>query len=117
MVANVAMESGLKATYCVCSLSPQLSAALSSAEAPKVLDASWHMNRARDAKAEFRAAHLPGARFFDINSISDRTSSLPHMLPRSDEFESAVSDLGISSSNTVVVYTTGNCFSAARCWW
>ncbi len=35
----------------------------------------------RDAKAEYRGGHIPGAVFFDIDHIADRTTDLPHMLP------------------------------------
>ena len=38
-----------------------------------VLDGSWHMPQLkRDAREEFAAAHLPGARFFDIDAIADQ---------------------------------------------
>jgi len=36
----------------------------------RVLDASWYLpDTGRDAKAEYQAAHIPGARFFDIDEI------------------------------------------------
>lgn len=57
----------------------------------KVLDASWHMpDTGRDAKAEFRAAHIPGAQFFDIDDIADTRSDLPHMAPPPEKFVSRV---------------------------
>ena len=47
-----------------------------------VLDASWHMaSAARDAVAEFKTAHIPGARFFHLDEFSDRATDLPHMMP------------------------------------
>ncbi|MGZ5920669.1 MAG: sulfurtransferase, partial [Rhizomicrobium sp.] len=53
----------------------------------RVLDASWYMPaEKRDAKAEFEAAHIPGAVFYVIDTLSDRGSSLPHMLPPPDQF-------------------------------
>ena len=49
----------------------------------RLLDASWHMPGSdRDARAEYDAGHIPGARFFDIDEISDLRSPLPHMVPR-----------------------------------
>lgn len=47
----------------------------------RFLDASWYLDKSRDAKKEFAAERLPGAQFFDIEQISDGTSTLPHMLP------------------------------------
>jgi thiosulfate/3-mercaptopyruvate sulfurtransferase len=47
----------------------------------RFLDASWYLDKGRDAKKEFVAERLPGAQFFDIEQISDTTSTLPHMLP------------------------------------
>ena len=47
-----------------------------------ILDCSWHLPATmRDAKAEFAAAHIAGAQFFDLDAISDTESKLPHMLP------------------------------------
>jgi thiosulfate/3-mercaptopyruvate sulfurtransferase len=84
----------------------------------RVLDGSWHMpGLRRDARAEFAAAHVPGAVFFDIDAIADRSTSLPHMLPSAIEFENAVGALGIGSDDRVVVYDTRGVVSAARVWW
>jgi thiosulfate/3-mercaptopyruvate sulfurtransferase len=71
----------------------------------------------RDARAEFAAAHLPGAVFFDIDAIADRTTSLPHMLPPAAQFAEQVGALGIGSGDLVVAYDTRGVVSAARIWW
>jgi len=71
----------------------------------------------RDVKAEYRAGHLPGAVFFDIEALSDHTSPLPHMLPRPEAFAVAMRELGISHDKHLVVYDEGNLFSAPRAWW
>ncbi len=71
----------------------------------------------RDMRAEYRAGHLLGAVFFDIEALSDHTSSLPHMLPRPEAFAVAMRELGISSDKHLVVYDEGNLFSAPRAWW
>lgn len=69
------------------------------------------------ARAEFAAKHLPGARFFDIDAISDQDSALPHMLPRPAEFAPAAAALGIDGTRPVVVYDRSpNHFSAPRVW-
>jgi thiosulfate/3-mercaptopyruvate sulfurtransferase len=71
----------------------------------------------RDAHAEYRSAHIPDAVFFDIESISDHSTDLPHMLPGTTQFGEAVGALGIGDGDTVVVYDNSPLFSAARVWW
>jgi thiosulfate/3-mercaptopyruvate sulfurtransferase len=71
----------------------------------------------RDARAEFEAAHIPGAVFFDIDAIADHRTSLPHMLPSAAEFAAAAGALGIGSGDRVVVYDVRGVVSAARVWW
>lgn len=83
-----------------------------------VVDGSWHLPSAgRDAHGEYMDAHIPGAVFFDIDSIVDSTSSLPHMMPSPEAFAEAVGALGIASDQTIVVYEAGPMFSAARVRW
>ncbi|MGU0057013.1 3-mercaptopyruvate sulfurtransferase [Enterobacter hormaechei] len=60
---------------------------------------------------------MPGAVFFDIEALSNHTSSLPHMLPRPEAFSVAMRELGISKDKHLVVYDEGNLFSAPRAWW
>jgi thiosulfate/3-mercaptopyruvate sulfurtransferase len=84
----------------------------------RVVDGTWHMPQAgRDARAEFEAAHIPGAVFFDIDAIADRTTTLPHMLPSAEAFGAAVGALGIGNGQRVVVYDVRGVVSAARVWW
>jgi thiosulfate/3-mercaptopyruvate sulfurtransferase len=84
----------------------------------RLLDATYYLpNEAKDAAALFQAAHLPGARFFDIDKVVDATSSLPHMLPTPETFATAVAALGVSNTDHVVVYDQRGLFSAARLWW
>jgi len=71
----------------------------------------------RDALAEYRAEHIPGAVFFDIEAVSDHSTDLPHMLPGPTQFGDAVGALGIGDGDTVVVYDTTGLFSAPRVWW
>jgi thiosulfate/3-mercaptopyruvate sulfurtransferase len=84
----------------------------------RIVDGSWHLPQLRrDARAEFLAAHLPGAVFFDIDAIADRSTTLPHMLPRPEAFAEAVGALGIGSGDRVVVYDSRGVASAPRVWW
>ena len=70
-----------------------------------MVDASYYLpNQNRDAKAEYSAAHIPGAVFFDLNAIADQSTDLPHMLPGPDQFGEAVGTLGIAETDTIVVY-------------
>lgn len=84
----------------------------------RVVDASWYLPDAgRDAKAEYRAAHIPGAVFFDIDEICDTDSKLPHMLPSQEKFASRARKLGLGDGNRIIVYDGAGIFSAARVWW
>ncbi|XP_008787354.1 thiosulfate/3-mercaptopyruvate sulfurtransferase 1, mitochondrial-like [Phoenix dactylifera] len=84
----------------------------------KVVDASWYMpDEQRNPFQEYQVAHIPGALFFDVDGISDRTSKLPHMLPSEEAFAAAVSALGIYNKDGVIVYDGKGIFSAARVWW
>lgn len=84
----------------------------------RVLDASWYLpDMARDAKAEYNEAHIPGARFFDIEEISDKRSGLPHMAPTPEMFISRMRAMGVGDGHQVVIYDGAGLFSAARVWW
>lgn len=83
-----------------------------------IIDASWHLPTVkRDGKAEFLQAHIPGAQFFDIDELSDTTSSLPHMLPSAEKFSSRMRKMGIGDGKRVIAYDSVGLFSAARAWW
>lgn len=83
-----------------------------------VVDGSWHMPATgRDGRAEYEAAHIPGAVFFDLDGISAHDTDLPHMLPGAEAFAAAVGALGISEKSRIVVYDAAGLFSAPRVWW
>ncbi|MGB0499270.1 MAG: 3-mercaptopyruvate sulfurtransferase [Rubricella sp.] len=84
----------------------------------RVLDASWYLpGEGRDARAEYEREHIPGARFFDIDEISDTSSDLPHMAPPVEKFISRMRAMGIGDGHRVVVYDGAGIFSAPRVWW
>ena len=83
-----------------------------------VVDGSYYLTTEnRNAKEEYLKAHIPGAVFFDINAIADKETDLPHMLPGPDQFGTALSALGISEKDTIVVYDGKGLYSAPRVWW
>lgn len=83
-----------------------------------ILDGSWYLPaQQRDPRQEFLERHIPGARFFDIDAISDQSSDLPHMIPEPGFFAESVRKLGVSKSSKIVVYDGAGLFSAARVWW
>lgn len=84
----------------------------------RILDASWYLPEAgRNARQEYDEGHIPGARFFDIDEISDSRSDLPHMAPRSEKFTSRMRALGVGDGHQVVVYDGAGLLSAPRVWW
>ncbi|MGB3387883.1 MAG: rhodanese-like domain-containing protein, partial [Pseudaminobacter sp.] len=83
-----------------------------------LVDGSWYLPaQKRDAQAEYDAAHIPGAIFFDLDQVVDPDSDLPHMLPPPEVFARYVGSMGISADDTVVVYDGPGFFSAPRVWW
>jgi thiosulfate/3-mercaptopyruvate sulfurtransferase len=82
------------------------------------VDGSFYLPaQKRDAHAEYLAGHIPGAVFFDIDAIADHSTDLPHMMPGPTQFAEAVGALGISDTDTIVVYDGLGLFSAPRVWW
>lgn len=84
-----------------------------------ILDTSWYLpSVGRDAKTEFESNRIPGARLFQIDEVCDKTTSLPHMLPKEADFAKAVSQMGINNDTHVVCYDANPHFTAsARVWW
>jgi thiosulfate/3-mercaptopyruvate sulfurtransferase len=83
-----------------------------------IVDGSFYLPALkRDAKAEFRAGHIPGAVFFDIDAIADHSTELPHMLPGTTQFSKDVGGLGIGKDDTIVVYDGVGLGGAPRVWW
>ena len=82
-----------------------------------VVDASWHMPASgRSGRDEHLAAHIPGARYLDIDAIADRSSPVPHTLPSAADFGAAMERLGIGRDDRMVVYDNSPLRTAARGW-
>ena len=84
----------------------------------RIIDASWYLpDMGRDGRTEYDAAHIPGARFLDIDDVSDARSEMPHMAPPPEKFISRMRAMGVGDGHQVVVYDGAGLFSAARIWW
>jgi thiosulfate/3-mercaptopyruvate sulfurtransferase len=84
----------------------------------RVIDATLFLPyMGRDAPAEYEAAHIPGAVFFDIGEIADLDNPLPHMLPPEHKFASRMQSLGLGDGNRFVVYDNSPLHTGARAWW
>ena len=68
-----------------------------------LLDATWHMpGERRDARAEYEARRIQGARFFDIDAIADTNDAKPHRVPGVQAAAQAFGALGIGPATRVV---------------
>ncbi len=84
----------------------------------RILDARMPLaGQTGDPRSEYEQAHIPGARFFDIDEVSDHRSDLPHMVPPVEKFMSRLRAMGVGDGHQVVVYDSLGIYSAARVWW
>ncbi|RVQ66000.1 sulfurtransferase [Croceicoccus ponticola] len=82
-----------------------------------ILDASYHLaDTGRDALAEYRAGHIPGARFVSFDTICDPASPFDNTVPPADLFATRMGELGISDDSRVVIYDDSALHSSARLW-
>jgi thiosulfate/3-mercaptopyruvate sulfurtransferase len=83
-----------------------------------IFDATKYLpNEDKDGKTEFLKAHIPGARYFDIDEIADPDTDLPHMVPTPGRFAKLMAALGVSNASRIVFYDQKGLASAARGWW
>jgi thiosulfate/3-mercaptopyruvate sulfurtransferase len=82
-----------------------------------IVDSSWHMPASgRSGRDEYLASRIPGARFLDIDEVSDHADPSPHMLPTAGEFGAAMERIGIGKDARIVVYDNSPLHTAARGW-
>ena len=87
-------------------------------EKVRILDGTWHMpSSSRNASNEFNISHIKNAYFFDIDKNSNQVSNLPHMLPKKDNWEKSLSNMGIKNSDHIVVYDNSDVISSCRVWY
>ena len=83
----------------------------------KVIDASAHLPDAgRDARGEFEAAHIPGARFLDLDTLKDFASAVPAALPTAAQFAARMAEIGVDDGDRVVIYDDSGVKTSARAW-
>lgn len=84
----------------------------------KIVDASWYLPaQGRNGRAEYDAAHIPGAVYFDQDQVVDPDATLPHTLPPPAFFARHAGSMGIGVDDTIVVHDGPGFFSAPRVWW
>ena len=84
----------------------------------RVFDSSWHLpNSNRSALNEFKLAHIKNSNFFDIDKNSNHQSRFPHMLPKKEDWEKIMSELGIKNSDHVIIYDNSDVISSCRVWY
>ncbi|MCD2323161.1 sulfurtransferase [Sphingomonas sp. IC-56] len=86
-----------------------------------VLDASYTSKipgaPPSDPQANFAAAHIPGARFLDLDSLVDQSNPLPSMLPPAEQVAERLRALGVNADTRIVLYEDGPHHTACRAWW
>lgn len=81
-----------------------------------VLDCSWFVPEAGSTGRDmFAAGHIPGARFIDLDAVSDATSPYVNMLCTPEVFTAEARALGVSAESTVIIYDA--VYVSARLWW
>jgi len=84
----------------------------------KIIDASWHLVKNRNALEEYNEEHIRNAIFFDLDKNSDQRKDLPHghFLPSINDHEKAVSEMGILNTDRVIIYCNSDLISSCRVW-
>lgn len=84
----------------------------------RILDASLFLpGTPRDPRAEFEAAHIPGAAFLDLPTLADPDDPRPGMLPADAFMTERCQHLGLDADSRIIVYDNSPAHSAARGWW
>ena len=87
-------------------------------EKVKIIDASWHLKKNKNALAEYKKRHIKNAIFLDLDKVSNQNLNLPHnhFLPRKERWERKLSQIGISNNSAVVIYDHSDLISSCRIW-
>ena len=84
----------------------------------KIIDASWHLVKNRNAFEEYNKEHIENAIFFDLDKNSNQKKDLPHghFLPSLNDHEKALSKMGISKTDRIIIYCHSDLISSCRAW-
>ena len=84
----------------------------------KIIDASWHLAKNRNAVEEYNKEHIESAIFFDLDKNSNKKKSLPHghFLPTIENHKKSISEMGIVNTDRIVIYCHSDLISSCRAW-
>ena len=84
----------------------------------KIIDASWHLVKNRNALEEYNKEHIENAIFFDLDNNSNQRKDLPHghFLPTLNDHEKNISKMGILNTDRIIIYCYSNLISSCRAW-
>ena len=84
----------------------------------KIIDASWHLTKNRNAIEEYNKEHIENAIFFDLDKNSNQRKNLPHghFLPSTSDHEKNISEMGILNTDRIIIYCYSNLISSCRAW-
>jgi len=84
----------------------------------KIIDASWHLVKNRNAIKEYKEEHIENAIFFDLDKNSNQVKDLPHghFLPSASNYEKTISEMGILNTDRIVIYCYSDLISSCRAW-
>jgi len=84
----------------------------------KIIDGSWHLNKDRNALKEYKKKHIQNAIFIDLDKVSSQNPTLPHnhFLPKKEDWEKKLSEIGISNNSRVIIYDHSDLISSCRIW-
>jgi thiosulfate/3-mercaptopyruvate sulfurtransferase len=84
----------------------------------KIIDASWHLVKNRNAIEEYNKEHIENAIFFDLDKNSNKKKTLPHghFLPPIESHEKSISEMGILNTDKIIIYCYSDLISSCRAW-
>jgi len=84
----------------------------------KIIDASWHLAKNRNAVEEYNKEHIKNAIFFDLDKNSNQKKDLPHghFLPLISNHEKSISEMGILNTDRIIIYCCSDLISSCRAW-
>ena len=84
----------------------------------KIIDASWHLVKNRNAFEEYNKEHIENAIFFDLDNNSNQRKDLPHghFLPPLSDHVKTMSEMGILNTDRIIIYCHSDLISSCRAW-